>query len=67
LDDFLISENKTKVKELKTILSEIEHFLKNTDSVPVILYGDFNSGSHLDWTKKLKKPITVMFLRGLQV
>ncbi|SHI59270.1 Exonuclease III [Arenibacter nanhaiticus] len=53
--DFLVEENKTRGKEIQNILSEITPFLNNSDKVPVLLSGDFNSGSHLDWTKENKE------------
>lgn len=44
----------TRTKEITAILSVIEPFLAQTDSIPIIMGGDFNIHSHLDWTKKCK-------------
>lgn len=37
--------------EMRTILSVLKPFIAASDSVPVIMGGDFNSYSHLDWTE----------------
>jgi endonuclease/exonuclease/phosphatase family metal-dependent hydrolase len=47
-------EAKTREKEIRFILKNIKPYLDNADQVPVIMAGDFNSGSHLDWTKAAK-------------
>lgn len=52
LDQFLARENKTRGKQMNTILREIDTQLSQSEDVPVIVGGDFNSGSHLDWTKE---------------
>lgn len=44
----------TRDDEIKIILKTIEPFLKNSDNIPVIMGGDFNSHSHLDWTEETK-------------
>lgn len=46
---YLLEENKTRGAEMNAILREIQSFTNNADSTPIILSGDFNSGSHLDW------------------
>lgn len=46
---YLAEENKTRGMQMQSILSELKPYLAVSDSVPVILGGDFNSGSHLDW------------------
>lgn len=51
VDKFLKEENKTRGAEMKTLLGEIEEVLAGADSIPVVIGGDFNSGSHLDWTE----------------
>jgi exonuclease III len=48
-------EAKTREKEIKIILRNIKPYLDKADSVPVIMAGDFNSGSHLDWTEQAKE------------
>ena len=49
LDEFLMAENETRGKEMNSILGEIASHLSQSDEVPLIMGGDFNSGSHLDW------------------
>lgn len=44
----------TRDEEIRTILSVLQPFLLEADSIPVILGGDFNSHSHLDWTVETK-------------
>ena len=49
----LISEEgTTRHAEIKAILKEISPYLKNSEKVPLLMAGDFNVGSHLDWTKQ---------------
>lgn len=55
LKDFLKKEESTRQKEMKTILKELSPYITNANSVPVIMVGDYNSGSHLDWTEKQKE------------
>ena len=40
--------------EVKAILTAISSYTENADSIPVIMGGDFNSHSHLDWTESTK-------------
>ena len=47
-------EADTRHGEIKDILSEISSYVKKSDDSPIIMVGDFNSGSHLDWTKETK-------------
>lgn len=47
-------EAPTRHAEIKEILKRIDPYLTNTDNLPVILGGDFNMGSHLDWTDATK-------------
>lgn len=51
---FMAEENKTRGAEMKAIVKELKPFLENADQIPVVIAGDFNSGSHLDWTEKTK-------------
>lgn len=46
-------ELPTRYKELATILKDMQPFFDEKD-VPLFVSGDFNSGSHLDWTEKAK-------------
>ena len=41
----------TRDDEIRRILTVIQPMLAETDSIPVIMGGDFNSYSHLDWTE----------------
>lgn len=54
VDSLIIAEGKTRHAEVKQILREVKGLWQNTDVVPVIMSGDFNSGSHLDWTEATK-------------
>jgi len=47
-DTLITLENTTRVKEINEILSKIRPLGK---SIPIIVAGDFNSPSHLDWTE----------------
>lgn len=44
----------TRDDEVKKIISVLEPFLAESDSIPIIMGGDFNSHSHLDWTEATK-------------
>jgi len=52
--ELIKDEGKTRHSELKQILKEVKTYIDNTDSIAVIMAGDFNSGSHLDWTDHTK-------------
>ena len=47
-------EHPTRFGEIKAILNEISTSSEQADSIPVIIGGDFNSGSHLDWIKSTR-------------
>ena len=49
-DELIKDEAATRHAEIKEILKRIDPYLKNADNLPVIMGGDFNMGSHLDWT-----------------
>lgn len=44
----------TRDEEIRSILSVMKPILSESDSIPVIMGGDFNSHSHLDWTEATK-------------
>lgn len=44
----------TRDEEIKRILSVLQPILAEVDSIPVIIGGDFNDHSHLDWTESTK-------------
>ncbi|MGO1649893.1 MAG: endonuclease/exonuclease/phosphatase family protein [Sphingobacterium sp.] len=43
---------KRRVGEIENILKGIRPYVDNSDSIPVIMVGDFNSSSHLDHTEE---------------
>lgn len=51
-DSLEANEGPTRHAEIRAILADIAPHLERTDTVPVIMAGDFNSGSHLDWTQE---------------
>ena len=55
-------EMRTRGNEIREILANVEGILGQTDSIPVVIAGDFNSPSHLDWGEA-----TLEQHRGLQV
>ena len=40
---------------IKKVLPYFEKYADESDLIPVIIGGDMNSPSHLDWSKKTKK------------
>lgn len=44
----------TRDDEIRKILSVLQPILAETDSIPLIMGGDFNIHSHLDWTEATK-------------
>lgn len=54
LDQYIKEENKTRGADMKMILKDIQPYLEQKDKIPIIVGGDFNSGSHLDWIEKTK-------------
>ena len=54
-NDTIISiEESTRGNEMTFILSELNQLHNEFSSATIVLAGDFNSGSHLDWTEKNK-------------
>ncbi len=54
-DEILAWENDgSRDEEIQAILGAIIPFIENTDNVPIIMGGDFNSHSHLDWVERTK-------------
>lgn len=53
--EFFEKEKTTRQAEIKSILKEINSYIKNAEQTPVFMVGDFNCGSHLDWTEDTKK------------
>ncbi len=61
-DALIKAEWKTRAKEMKDILTELQPFLDSTDQTPLLIGGDFNSPSMLDWGKE-----TADWHNGLEV
>lgn len=53
-DSLIIGEKETRLNEISAILSSIDS-LEKSKQIPVIVGGDFNSGSHLDWVESTRK------------
>ncbi len=54
-DSILAWENRgTRDDEIFKIINSINQYIKNSEAVPLILGGDLNSHSHLDWTSATK-------------
>ncbi len=51
-EQLVAEDDKTRGKEMRGILAELMPHLDRGPAVPVIVGGDFNSGSHLDWTEE---------------
>lgn len=51
----IAEEGKTRHDEVQQILKEIKPWLDKSGETPVVMSGDFNSGSHLDWIEDTKK------------
>ncbi len=54
-DTIIDIENDTRANEATFILSELDRLNNDMRTNAVILAGDFNSGSHLDWTLRNKQ------------
>lgn len=53
--DILAWDDKgSRDDEIRKILSTISSYTAQSDSIPVIVSGDFNCHSHLDWTEETK-------------
>lgn len=52
--ELINDEGKTRHTEIKKILEEIDPVISNSNKIPVIMLGDFNTGSHLDWKEESK-------------
>ncbi len=51
-EELAAADAKTRGSEMNAILEELLPHLEKTPGMPVIVAGDFNSGSHLDWTSE---------------
>lgn len=52
-DSLIKGEGLTRLKEIKAILNVVDSLDKILD-LPILIGGDFNSGSHLDWIESTK-------------
>ena len=53
-DSLIAGEKGTRLKEITAILSSADS-LEAKLNIPIIMGGDFNSGSHLDWIESTKE------------
>ncbi|MCP4974622.1 MAG: hypothetical protein GY931_00545 [Maribacter sp.] len=53
-DDLIEAEKETRHSEVLSILKEIKPLIEKSDNNPIIMLGDFNCGSHLDWVESTK-------------
>lgn len=53
-DSLIAGEKGTRLKEITAILSSVDSLEENLN-IPIIMGGDFNSGSHLDWVESMKE------------
>lgn len=54
-DSILAWENRgSRDDEVRKVVNSIQSYLDNSDNVPVLVGGDMNSHSHLDWTEATK-------------
>ncbi len=49
-DELAAADAETRGREMNAVLGELLPHLAKTPSMPALVGGDFNSGSHLDWT-----------------
>ena len=53
-DSLIANETPTRLKEITAIISAVDSLEKSLN-IPVIVGGDFNSPSHLDWVESTRK------------
>ncbi|PCJ58585.1 MAG: hypothetical protein COA79_12550 [Planctomycetota bacterium] len=54
VDKIISDENETRGSEIKEILGHIQNISVSEPKIPMIIGGDFNSPSHLDWGNEMK-------------
>ena len=52
-DSLIAGEGETRLKEISAIMHSVDS-LSEATGLPVIMGGDFNSGSHLDWVESTR-------------
>ncbi len=45
-------EEENRHREIKVILAALEDEIRDADNIPLIIGGDYNSPSHMDWTSE---------------
>jgi endonuclease/exonuclease/phosphatase family metal-dependent hydrolase len=55
VNQLIQEEGKTRHAEIRQILQEAKPFIDEAEEVPVLMCGDFNSGSHLDWVERTRQ------------
>ena len=53
-DSLILGEGTTRLKEIEAILHCVDS-LDNILNLPILMGGDFNSGSHLDWVESTRE------------
>ena len=53
-EELVAADAETRGREIDAILAALLPHLDGASAIPVIVGGDFNSGSHLDWTEAAK-------------
>ncbi len=49
------ADNETRGSEIEDILEALEAHVRGADAIPLIVAGDFNSPSHLDWVEATRE------------
>lgn len=62
VDKILEEENKTRGSEIKDVLKSLNSAGLSGENVPLVVAGDYNSSSHLDWGEDMK-----IFHHGYQI
>ena len=53
VEDLIQNEYATRLSEIQNIIKEV-NVLSDSLNIPIVIGGDFNSGSHLDWIESTK-------------